>query len=67
MTVKELREKLETCNPAALIWPQVVTKDGSAWNMGLEVNIIDGTNLVQFKIFHDDLETLEGLSSNARI
>ena len=66
MTVKELQDKLEKCNPMAIIWPQIVTKDGSAWNMNLELNVIDGTNLLQFKIFHEDLETLDGLLSEEK-
>lgn len=63
MTVKELKDRLGNCNDFALIWPQIVAKDGSTWNVNLEVNPIDGTNLLQFKLTHKELETLNGFSS----
>jgi hypothetical protein len=58
MKVKELIEKLKILDSNKMVVSQVIAEDGTAWNCWLEVNDIDGSSLVQIKLYHPELKTL---------
>jgi len=62
MTVQELIVSLSKLPQDKQVVCQVVAEDNTVWNCWYDFNDIERSQLVQLRIHHDELKTLNGVN-----